>query len=104
MSMVVVAPADWLGGESEAPATVVLMAKHGISPAGLHGGDAAAVAESLGLDPASMLDLSQNLNPFAPDVEQLVRSTQWPFVVIRRLMQLNDCWLRRWTWMSIGSA
>ena len=73
MSMVVAAPADWPGGQSEAPATLVSMAKHGISPAGLHGGDAAAVAESLGLDPASMLDLSQNLNPFAPDVEQLVR-------------------------------
>ena len=49
------------------------MATQGISPAGSHGGDAVAVAQSLGLDPASMLDLSQNLNPFAPDVEGLVR-------------------------------
>lgn len=52
---------------------MVVMANHGISPAGSHGGDAAAVAESLGLDPALLLDLSQNLNPFAPDVERLVR-------------------------------
>jgi len=55
------------------PTTLAAMATQGISPAGSHGGDARAVAESLGLDPASMLDLSQNLNPFAPDVERLVR-------------------------------
>ncbi len=35
---------------------------------GAHGGDAVAVARSLGLDPASVLDLSASLNPFAPDV------------------------------------
>jgi histidinol-phosphate/aromatic aminotransferase/cobyric acid decarboxylase-like protein len=39
-----------------------------IPPAGGHGGDGAAVARALGLDPASVLDLSQSLNPFAPDV------------------------------------
>jgi histidinol-phosphate/aromatic aminotransferase/cobyric acid decarboxylase-like protein len=35
--------------------------------AGAHGGDAARIAHALGLDPASMLDLSQSLNPAAPD-------------------------------------
>jgi histidinol-phosphate/aromatic aminotransferase/cobyric acid decarboxylase-like protein len=43
-----------------------------VQPAGEHGGDAAAVARSLGLDPTSMLDLSVNLNPVAPDVRRLV--------------------------------
>lgn len=38
----------------------------------VHGGDAAAVAHALGLDPASMLDLSVNLNPVAPDVRPIV--------------------------------
>ena len=38
----------------------------------VHGGDAAAVARSLGLDPRSMLDLSVNLNPVAPDVRPIV--------------------------------
>ena len=35
---------------------------------GPHGGDSTRVAEALGMDPNSILDLSQNLNPFAPDV------------------------------------
>jgi histidinol-phosphate/aromatic aminotransferase/cobyric acid decarboxylase-like protein len=35
---------------------------------GSHGGDGAAVARALGLDPASVVDLSMSLNPFAPDV------------------------------------
>ncbi|HTU36792.1 MAG TPA: aminotransferase class I/II-fold pyridoxal phosphate-dependent enzyme [Acidimicrobiales bacterium] len=34
---------------------------------GSHGGDGVAVARALGLDPASVLDLSQSLNPLAPD-------------------------------------
>ena len=42
-----------------------------VPPAGRHGGDGPAVARALGLDPASLLDLSQNLNPFAPDVAVL---------------------------------
>ena len=37
-------------------------------PAGRHGGDGAAVARALGMDADSLLDLSLNLNPFAPDV------------------------------------
>ena len=41
-------------------------------PAGDHGGDAAAVARGLGLDPRSMLDLSMSLNPVAPDVRPLL--------------------------------
>ncbi|MYC44937.1 MAG: aminotransferase class I/II-fold pyridoxal phosphate-dependent enzyme [Acidimicrobiia bacterium] len=42
-----------------------------VPPAGRHGGDGPAVARALGLDPGSLLDLSQNLNPFAPDVGAL---------------------------------
>jgi len=51
--------------EREAPVTV--------PPPGLHGGDGPAVAEALHLDPASVLDLSVSLNPFAPDVRALAR-------------------------------
>jgi histidinol-phosphate/aromatic aminotransferase/cobyric acid decarboxylase-like protein len=43
-----------------------------LPPAGTHGGDGPAVAQALDLDPADLLDLSQNLNPFAPDVSTLV--------------------------------
>ena len=39
--------------------------------AGRHGGDGPAVARTLGVEPGSLLDLSQNLNPFAPDVAAL---------------------------------
>jgi histidinol-phosphate/aromatic aminotransferase/cobyric acid decarboxylase-like protein len=35
--------------------------------AGEHGGDGLVVARALGLDPRSILDLSQSLNPLAPD-------------------------------------
>jgi histidinol-phosphate/aromatic aminotransferase/cobyric acid decarboxylase-like protein len=38
---------------------------------GAHGGDGPAVAAALGLDPASVLDLSVSLNPFAPDARAL---------------------------------
>jgi len=38
---------------------------------GPHGGDASALARSLGMDPTMMLDLSASLNPFAPDVPGL---------------------------------
>jgi histidinol-phosphate/aromatic aminotransferase/cobyric acid decarboxylase-like protein len=38
-----------------------------VPPPGRHGGDATAVARALGLDPSDMLDLSQSLNPVAPD-------------------------------------
>ena len=43
-----------------------------IPPAGPHGGDGLAVAAALGIDPAEVVDLSQSLNPFAPDVAALV--------------------------------
>lgn len=43
-----------------------------VPPAGAHGGDGPAVALALGLDPAHLLDLSQNLNPVAPTVAPLV--------------------------------
>lgn len=36
--------------------------------AGEHGGDGAAVAAWLGIDPADIIDLSMSLNPFAPDL------------------------------------
>jgi histidinol-phosphate/aromatic aminotransferase/cobyric acid decarboxylase-like protein len=39
---------------------------------GAHGGDGRAVAAALGLDPGSVLDLSQSLNPVAPDVTAVV--------------------------------
>jgi histidinol-phosphate/aromatic aminotransferase/cobyric acid decarboxylase-like protein len=38
-----------------------------LAPAGAHGGDGAVVAASLGIDPDAVLDLSQSLNPVAPD-------------------------------------
>lgn len=44
-----------------------------IPPAGAHGGDGPAVAAALGLDPADLLDLSQNMNPVAPPVDRIVR-------------------------------
>jgi histidinol-phosphate/aromatic aminotransferase/cobyric acid decarboxylase-like protein len=37
-------------------------------PPGAHGGDGAAVAAALGLDPDAVLDVSMSLNPVAPDV------------------------------------
>lgn len=39
---------------------------------GAHGGDGARVAAALGLDPATVLDLSASLNPVAPDVADVV--------------------------------
>jgi histidinol-phosphate/aromatic aminotransferase/cobyric acid decarboxylase-like protein len=39
---------------------------------GRHGGDGVAVALALGLDPATVVDLSMTLNPCAPDVAALV--------------------------------
>ena len=44
-----------------------------VVPPGEHGGDGRAIAASLGLDPASVLDLSLSLNPFAPDPAPVVR-------------------------------
>ncbi|MGB3761803.1 MAG: aminotransferase class I/II-fold pyridoxal phosphate-dependent enzyme [Ornithinimicrobium sp.] len=41
--------------------------------AGQHGGDGPAVARALGLEPADLLDLSQTMNPFAPDVKVILR-------------------------------
>ena len=43
-----------------------------LPPAGPHGGDGAAVAAALGLDGDSFLDLSQSLNPVAPDPVPIV--------------------------------
>ena len=43
-----------------------------LPPAGTHGGDGPAVAAALGVAPDDLLDLSQNLNPFAPDVPALL--------------------------------
>jgi adenosylcobyric acid synthase len=40
--------------------------------AGAHGGDGAAVAAWLGVDPAAVLDLSASMNPWAPDVRPAV--------------------------------
>lgn len=43
-----------------------------IPPAGAHGGDGPAIAAALGLDPDDLLDLSQSLNPLAPDPAPVV--------------------------------
>ena len=43
-----------------------------IPPAGPHGGDGPLVARALGLDPDQLLDLSQSLNPVAPDPRPIV--------------------------------
>lgn len=42
-------------------------------PAGAHGGEGPRLAALLGCDPAEVLDLSQSLNPVAPDVAAVVR-------------------------------
>jgi histidinol-phosphate/aromatic aminotransferase/cobyric acid decarboxylase-like protein len=44
-----------------------------LPPPGRHGGDAIAVAHALGLDPTNVLDLSQSLNPVAPDPLSILR-------------------------------
>jgi histidinol-phosphate/aromatic aminotransferase/cobyric acid decarboxylase-like protein len=51
-----------------------------IPVASAHGGDGPAIAHALGVDPASILDLSQSLNPFAPDIAR---------VASRRLLSLR---------------
>jgi histidinol-phosphate/aromatic aminotransferase/cobyric acid decarboxylase-like protein len=43
-----------------------------IPPAGAHGGDGRAVAAALGLNPDDVLDLSQSLNPMAPDAASVL--------------------------------
>lgn len=43
-----------------------------IPPPAAHGGDGAAVARALGVDPTRLLDLSLSLNPVAPDVRPVV--------------------------------
>ncbi len=43
-----------------------------IPPPGSHGGDAQLIARALGVDPATMIDLSASMNPFAPDVAALI--------------------------------
>ncbi len=40
---------------------------------GPHGGDGPLIARALGLDPASILDLSQSMNPFAPSISSMAR-------------------------------
>ncbi|MGE3620803.1 MAG: aminotransferase class I/II-fold pyridoxal phosphate-dependent enzyme [Acidimicrobiia bacterium] len=43
-----------------------------VPPPGRHGGDGPALARALGVDPSEVLDLSQSLNPLAPDVASVV--------------------------------
>ena len=43
-----------------------------IVPPGPHGGDAATVARSAGIDRHDLIDLSMSMNPFAPDVEAVL--------------------------------
>lgn len=42
-------------------------------PLGPHGGDGRRTAIALGLDPAAVVDLSASVNPFAPDVNGVLR-------------------------------
>jgi histidinol-phosphate/aromatic aminotransferase/cobyric acid decarboxylase-like protein len=44
-----------------------------VPPPGPHGGDGAAVAAALGIDPSRVLDLSMSLNPIAPDPVPVLR-------------------------------
>lgn len=44
-----------------------------VPPAGPHGGDSRRVARALGVPVEEILDLSQSLNPFAPDVGAIVQ-------------------------------
>lgn len=48
-----------------------------VLPPGRHGGDGAALARLLGIDPGDVLDLSASLNPVAPDVVPLVVRAAW---------------------------
>lgn len=48
------------------------MAPGAIGPPGEHGGDAGAVAGSLGIERSDLIDLSMSMNPFAPDVEAVL--------------------------------
>ncbi len=48
------------------------MTRLSIPAAGPHGGDGPAVARALGLAPGDLLDLSQSLNPLAPDPRPVV--------------------------------
>jgi histidinol-phosphate/aromatic aminotransferase/cobyric acid decarboxylase-like protein len=43
------------------------MTQPSVPPPGAHGGDGPVVARALGLDPDDIVDLSQSLNPLAPD-------------------------------------
>ena len=43
-----------------------------VPASGAHGGDGPAVARALGVDVGDLLDLSQSLNPFAPDPRPVV--------------------------------
>lgn len=43
-----------------------------LPPPGAHGGDGVAVAKALGIDPATVLDLSATLNPLAPPLVPVV--------------------------------
>jgi len=51
---------------------VTTLDRRAVPAAGGHGGDGARVAEALGLDPATVLDLSASLNPLAPDPASIV--------------------------------
>jgi histidinol-phosphate/aromatic aminotransferase/cobyric acid decarboxylase-like protein len=45
-----------------------------VPPAGAHGGDVAAVAAALGLEPSEIIDLSASFNPDAPDLTALAKT------------------------------
>lgn len=43
-----------------------------LPPPGSHGGDGAAIAAALGIEPSQVVDLSASMNPFAPDAAAIV--------------------------------
>lgn len=45
---------------------------NGVPAPGCHGGDGAAVAQALGVDVGTIVDLSMSLNPVAPDIRTVV--------------------------------
>lgn len=73
------------GAASGARPARATQAHEPLPPAGEHGGDAWAVAASLGVHPAALVDLSASTNPFAPDVASLVAhlATEHPELVTR---------------------
>src|SRR5437763_966697 len=66
-------------------------ARYGAPSPGEHGGDGARLAAALGVEPGAVLDLSQSLNPRAPDV--VVRAAAARLDALRRYPDPADATL-----------